>query len=201
MRKGNSQNELLNFFFLVCNCFFLPHFVGFYDNSKEAERKKKHCDWSTHSARVGAVLLFYFLFIRVFFYCNFWQFTTFIIITFIIYNYTLDSVVFFRVDLIRELVWFVINEEQCWYWWRKKREQQKKMELNSKKKTYVWIVMFVHFADKLTKGERKWMKKIMFQLFFLHRNVIMTCTFYHSIKRVVFFPGLLLVQWILSFIS
>lgn len=44
--------------------------------------------------------------------------------------------------------------------------------------------MLVHFADKLTKGEQKWMKKCS-NAAFLQCNVIMTCRFCDSIKRYV----------------
>lgn len=115
-------------------------------SKREREREKRVID--VNSARVGAVLLFFFyLFSLSFFYCNFWQFTTFIIITFIIYNYTLDSVVyvyvfFFHSHSISHPTesfssmyddGFIINEELCWYWWRKRR---KKCGIKQQKKTH-----------------------------------------------------------------
>lgn len=141
MRKGNSENESL-VFLCVCVCVsFLPHFVSFYDNSEEAY---------THTQRERMMIveqckswccIVVFLYLFNFF---FWQFTTFIIITSVIYNYTLDSVVFFffcSPHSISSENWFdvrfVMNEEQCWYW--RNRRMRKKTELNSKKIKWEWI--------------------------------------------------------------
>lgn len=131
------------------------------------------CD--RHSARVGAVLLFPFIYSVFSFQCNFWQFTTFIIITFIIYNYTFfmwlcvcvrfflsshPRVASLHFDIRRCYKWRTVCVCVCWYWWRK-RHWEKNMELNSKKKCGILCVncIPVHFADKLTKDEQKWMKK------------------------------------------
>ena len=154
----------MKFFFVYCVVvsFFSPYSVGFYDNSKEANtgRNEKKTHESTVidepvQELVRYCCCFFLLFIHsvcFFFYCNFWQFTTFIIMTSIIYNYTLDSVVCFFLLFFLSLslcfssvsseCWFnVINEEPCWYWWRK-RHWTKKNGIKQQKKTREICVNF-----------------------------------------------------------
>lgn len=91
--------------------------------------------------------------------------------------------------LIRELFRFISIYACCK--WRtvlilmkeKASDEKKSYGIIQQKKKCV-NCMLVHFADKLTKGEQKWMKKCS-NAAFLQCNVIMTCRFCDSIKRYV----------------